>query len=51
MERKYIDILHVTAGTYQRTFGITHPSMFEEHGRNVYLAAEIRKGYHAALDI
>ena len=39
----YIDILHVTAGTYQRTFGITHPSMFEEHGRNVYLAAEIKK--------
>ena len=39
----YIDILHVTAGTYQRTFAITHPSMFEEHGRNVYLAAEIKK--------
>ena len=39
----YIDLLHVTAGTYQRTFGITHPSMFEEHGRNVYLAAEIKK--------
>ena len=39
----YIDILHVTAGTYQRTFGITHPSMFEDHGRNVYLAAEIKK--------
>ena len=28
----YVDILHVTAGTYQRTFGITHPSMFEDHG-------------------
>lgn len=39
----YIDLLHVSAGTYQRTFGITHPSMFTEHGRNVYLAAEIRK--------
>ncbi len=39
----YIDLLHVTAGTYQKTFGITHPSMFEEHGRNVYLAAEIKK--------
>ena len=39
----YVDLLHVTAGTYQRTFGITHPSMFEEHGRNVYLAAEIKK--------
>ena len=39
----YIDLLHVSAGTYQRTFGITHPSMFTEHGRNVYLAAEIKK--------
>ncbi len=39
----YVDLLHVTAGTYQKTFGITHPSMFEEHGRNVYLAAEIKK--------
>ena len=39
----YIDLLHVSAGTYQGTFGITHPSMFEEHGRNVYLAAEIKK--------
>ncbi|MGN1156703.1 MAG: FAD-dependent oxidoreductase, partial [Agathobacter sp.] len=37
------DIIHVSAGTYQKTFGITHPSMFEEHGRNVYLAAEIKK--------
>ena len=40
---KYVDILHVSAGTYQKTFGITHPSMFEIHGRNVYLAAEIKK--------
>ncbi|MCQ2508619.1 MAG: FAD-dependent oxidoreductase [Dorea sp.] len=39
----YIDLLHVTAGTYQRTFGITHPSMFTDHGRNVFLAAEIKK--------
>ena len=39
----YIDLLHVSAGTYQKTFGITHPSMFEEHGRNVFLAAEIKK--------
>ncbi len=39
----YVDILHVSAGTYQKTFGITHPSMFEEHGRNVFLAAEIKK--------
>lgn len=39
----YADIIHVSAGTYQKTFGITHPSMFEAHGRNVYLAAEIKK--------
>lgn len=40
---KYIDLLHVSAGTYQTGFGITHPSMFKEHGCNVYLAAEIKK--------
>lgn len=39
----YIDLLHVSAGTYQRGFGNTHPSMFKEHGCNVYLAAEIKK--------
>ncbi|MCD8124295.1 MAG: NAD(P)/FAD-dependent oxidoreductase [Lachnospiraceae bacterium] len=39
----YVDILHVSAGTYQKTFGKTHPSMFEEHGRNVFLAEEIKK--------
>lgn len=38
-----IDILHVSAGTYQKGFGITHPSMFLPHGPNVYLAAEIKK--------
>lgn len=38
-----IDLLHVSAGTYQRGFSVTHPSMFEPHGRNVYLAAEIKK--------
>lgn len=38
-----IDLLHVSAGTYQRGFGITHPSMFVHHGCNVYLAAEIKK--------
>ena len=30
-------------GTYHKTFGITHPSMFEDHGRNVFLAEEIKK--------
>lgn len=39
----YIDLLHVSAGTYQRGFGDTHPSMFKKHGCNVYLAAEIKK--------
>lgn len=39
----YIDLLHVSAGTYQKGFGDTHPSMFREHGCNVYLAAEIKK--------
>ena len=39
----YVDIIHVSAGTYQRTFGRTHPSMFVEHGVNVYMAAEIKK--------
>ena len=38
-----VDLLHVSAGTYQRGFGNTHPSMFKPHGCNVYLAAEIKK--------
>lgn len=38
-----VDLLHISAGTYQRGFGITHPSMFIPHGCNVYLAAEIKK--------
>lgn len=45
----YIDLLHVSAGTYQRGFGDTHPSMFKEHGCNVYLAAEIKK--HVSIPI
>jgi 2,4-dienoyl-CoA reductase-like NADH-dependent reductase (Old Yellow Enzyme family)/thioredoxin reductase len=43
MLEPHIDILHVSAGTYQRGFGVTHPSMFIPHGANVYLAAEIKK--------
>ena len=43
MIEPYVDIIHVSAGTYQKTFGITHPSMFEDHGRNVFLAEEIKK--------
>lgn len=38
-----VDLLHISAGTYQRGFGTTHPSMFVPHGCNVYLAAEIKK--------
>ena len=38
-----VDLLHVSAGSWKFGFGITHPSMFEEHGRNVHLAAEIKK--------
>jgi len=40
---EHIDLLHVSAGTYQRGFGDTHPSMFRPHGCNVYLAEEIKK--------
>lgn len=43
MIEEYVDLIHVSAGTYQRGFAITHPSMFTEHGCNVYLAAEIKK--------
>ena len=38
-----VDLLHISAGTYQRGFSRTHPSMFVPHGCNVYLAAEIKK--------
>ncbi|TWH46290.1 FAD-dependent oxidoreductase [Sporomusa sp. KB1] len=44
-----IDLLHVSAGTYQRGFSITHPSMFVPHGCNVYLAAEIKK--HVSIPV
>ncbi len=43
MIEPYVDIIHVSAGTYQKTFGRTHPSMFTEHGCNVELAAAIKK--------
>lgn len=39
----YADLIHVSAGSYQFGFFRTHPSMFSEHGCNVYLAAEIKK--------
>ena len=38
-----VDLIHVSAGSYQFGFFTTHPSMFSGHGCNVYLAAEIKK--------
>lgn len=38
-----VDLIHVSAGSYQFGFFTTHPSMFSPHGCNVYLAAEIKK--------
>lgn len=38
-----VDLIHVSAGSYQFGFFQTHPSMFSDHGCNVYLAAEIKK--------
>jgi 2,4-dienoyl-CoA reductase-like NADH-dependent reductase (Old Yellow Enzyme family)/thioredoxin reductase len=38
-----VDLIHVSSGSYQFGFSITHPSMFRPHGCNVYLAAEIKK--------
>lgn len=40
---QYVDLIHVSAGSYQFGFFTTHPSMFAPHGMNVYLAAEIKK--------
>lgn len=44
-----VDLLHVSAGSYQFGFSITHPSMFREHGCNVHLAAEIKK--HVSIPV
>ncbi|MDR1358054.1 MAG: FAD-dependent oxidoreductase, partial [Coriobacteriales bacterium] len=38
-----VDLIHVSAGSYQFGFDVTHPSMFKDHGLNVYLAEEIKK--------
>lgn len=40
-----VDLIHVSAGVAQERDGFirTHPTMFIEHGCNVYLAAEIKK--------
>lgn len=38
-----VDLIHVSAGSYQFGFFHTHPSMFSPHGVNVYLAAHIKQ--------
>ena len=38
-----VDMIHVSAGSYQFGFFNTHLPMFAPHGANVYLAAEIKK--------
>ncbi len=38
-----VDLIHVSAGSYQFGFFNTHLPMFSVHGANVYLAAEIKK--------
>ena len=38
-----VDLIHVSAGSYQFGFFNTHPPMFSPHGVNVHLAAEIKK--------
>ena len=39
----YVDLIHVSAGSYQFGFFNTHLPMFAPHGGNVYLATEIKK--------
>lgn len=43
MVEPYVDLIHVSAGSYQFGFFNTTPPMFDEHGVNVWLAAEIKK--------
>ena len=38
-----VDLIHVSAGSYQFGFFNTHLPMFAPHGANVHLAAEIKK--------
>lgn len=40
---QYVDLIHVSAGSYQFGFSTTHPSMFKDHGCNVYLAEQIKQ--------
>jgi 2,4-dienoyl-CoA reductase-like NADH-dependent reductase (Old Yellow Enzyme family)/thioredoxin reductase len=38
-----VDLLHVSTGAHENSFSKTHPSMFDDRGCNVHLAAEIKK--------
>lgn len=38
-----VDLIHVSAGSYQFGFSITHPSMFRPHGVNVHLAEAVKQ--------
>lgn len=38
-----VDLIHVSAGSYQFGFFNTTPPMFDPHGVNVWLAAEVKK--------
>ena len=40
---EFVDMIHVSAGSYQYGFYVTTPPMFADHGVNVHLAAEIKK--------
>ncbi|MGI6221846.1 MAG: FAD-dependent oxidoreductase [Coriobacteriales bacterium] len=44
-EQGIVDIIHVSAGVHEDpiAFTLTHPSMFEDHGVNVYLAEAVKK--------
>lgn len=44
-----VDIIHVSAGSYQYGFSITHPSMFRKPGCNVHLATQIKK--HVSIPV
>ena len=44
-----VDLIHVSAGSHRLGFHITHPSMFQEHGCNVHLAAEVKKHVHVPV--
>lgn len=43
MVEDLVDLIHVSAGSYQFGFFNTTPPMFDEHGVNVWLAAEVKK--------